>query len=126
MAADRLDIIRNTLFRHGSMRVLDLCEATNASIATIRRDLQRLQDDGVVERRHGAVRLAGGGGVELGFRARESHNLDAKVLLQPFGIMLDGVAGILRIFVNEDFRSLKHVLPQPHGTVLLLIVCADL
>lgn len=81
MAGDRLEIIRNTLFQHGSLRVHELCEATGASIATVRRDLARLEDDGVVERSHGAVRLAGGGAVEIGFRVREDQNLAAKRLI---------------------------------------------
>lgn len=81
MAADRLEIIRNTLFRHGSLRPQELCKATGASIATIRRDLQRLEEIGTVERRHGAVRLTDGNGFEIGFKARESQNIEAKRLI---------------------------------------------
>ncbi len=81
MAADRLDLIREHLYTNGSVSVQDLCTATGASPATVRRDLQRLEDDGAVERTHGGVRLAGSAGMEVSFRVRENLNIRAKRLI---------------------------------------------
>ncbi|SEQ73737.1 transcriptional regulator, DeoR family [Faunimonas pinastri] len=78
MTDDRLEIIRHHLYARGSASVQELCGATGASLATVRRDLQRLEDEGAVERTHGGVRLAETAGVELGFRVREKRNIAAK------------------------------------------------
>jgi DeoR family fructose operon transcriptional repressor len=81
MSGDRLDVIRHHLYVRGAASVQDLCDATGASLATIRRDLQRLEEEGAVERTHGGVRLAESAGVETAFRVRESQNIRAKRMI---------------------------------------------
>lgn len=81
MTNDRLDLIRHHLYVRGAASVQDLCTATGASLATVRRDLQRLEEEGAVERTHGGVRLAGNAGVETAFRIRESENIRAKRMI---------------------------------------------
>ena len=78
MAADRASIIRAHLFQHGQTSVSQLAEAVGTSIATIRRDLTEMEQVGLVERLHGAARIAIGAFREVGFKTREAANLPAK------------------------------------------------
>lgn len=54
----RLSLIVEHLAESGRVRVEELIRRTGASAATIRRDLRRLQRDGLVRRDHGVVFLA--------------------------------------------------------------------
>jgi DeoR/GlpR family transcriptional regulator of sugar metabolism len=76
--AGRLSEIRRILYRKDEVSVPELVELTGASAATIRRDLFRLESDGVIERRHGRARLASNDQRELAFSAREQQHLAAK------------------------------------------------
>ncbi len=78
MKIDRLGAIRQQLYANGHMAVADLCEAVGASIATVRRDLLTLEQQGLIERVHGGARLAQGASTELAFGQRESANIAAK------------------------------------------------
>jgi DeoR family transcriptional regulator, aga operon transcriptional repressor len=78
MQADRLTLIRRHLYMHGPTGVHDLARAVETSLATIRRDLQRLEEQGLVLRTHGGAEIAGSLGAEVGFESREHHNLGAK------------------------------------------------
>jgi len=78
MQADRLTLIRRHLYIHGPTGVHDLARAVETSLATIRRDLQRLEEQGLVLRTHGGAEIAGSLGGEIGFESREHHNLRAK------------------------------------------------
>ncbi|KXV60748.1 DeoR family transcriptional regulator, partial [Gluconobacter japonicus] len=58
MASDRLTQIRHYLYLNGMTGVHELAEQVDASLATIRRDLQRLEEQGIVIRTHGGASLA--------------------------------------------------------------------
>lgn len=78
MATDRKADIRNYLFAHGQTAVQDLAQAVGTSLATIRRDLTEMERAGLVERLHGAARIASGARGEVDFAVRENTNLAAK------------------------------------------------
>lgn len=78
MQPDRLTQIRHYLYRHGATGVNELAQIVDSSVATIRRDLQRLEEQGFVRRTHGGAEIVDSGGQEIGFEARESHCLRAK------------------------------------------------
>lgn len=78
MQTDRLEAIRHHLYVHGACSIPDLADAIGASLATVRRDLQALEQQGVVSRRHGSARLASGTEAEAAFAVREKQNLAAK------------------------------------------------
>lgn len=75
---DRLDAIRSHLYANGFSTIQDLADAVGASLATVRRDLQVLEQDGVIDRIHGGARIAEGSSVELAFQEREKRQLSAK------------------------------------------------
>lgn len=78
MKDDRFSAIRQFLYSRGSSSILEIAETVNASAATVRRDLQQLEADGVITRTHGGARLAEGNGVETAFEVREQQRLSAK------------------------------------------------
>ncbi|GHF38146.1 DeoR family fructose operon transcriptional repressor [Deinococcus metalli] len=78
MQSDRINKIQHHLYSNGFARVEELADATGASIVTIRRDLQRLEENGIVTRTHGGARLADGAGPEIAFQARAQDHVEAK------------------------------------------------
>lgn len=78
LKTDRLDLIRSHLYANGFSTIQDIADAVGASLATVRRDLQVLQQDGAIDRVHGGARIAEGSAVELAFQEREKRQLSAK------------------------------------------------
>jgi DeoR/GlpR family transcriptional regulator of sugar metabolism len=78
MQSDRISKIQQHLYSNGLTNVQELAQATGASIVTIRRDLQRLEEVGIVTRTHGGARLADAAGPEVAFQSRVQEHLDAK------------------------------------------------
>ena len=76
--AERLDAIRSHLYANGFSTIQALADSIGASLATIRRDLQILEQDGAIDRVHGGARIAEGSAVELAFQERSRHNIAAK------------------------------------------------
>jgi DeoR/GlpR family transcriptional regulator of sugar metabolism len=78
MKTDRINAIRRHLYTHGPSTIQGLSAAVGTSVATLRRDLTTLEEEGVIDRVHGGARLAEGSTVEAAFDHRENHNLEAK------------------------------------------------
>ncbi|TIS98039.1 DeoR/GlpR family DNA-binding transcription regulator [Mesorhizobium sp.] len=97
MKDDRLSTIRHFLYVNGPSSIQDLVNATGASLATLRRDLGVLEEEGIIDRVHGGARLAEGSNIEVGFSERENENIEAK-----------------RAIADAAYRMLK-----PHSTVFL-------
>jgi DeoR family transcriptional regulator of aga operon len=77
-ASHRLSVILDHLSGGGRVSVEELIRRTGASPATVRRDLRRLQRDGLLRRDHGAVSLAAPVAFEAflgdpGFREQVHH-----------------------------------------------------
>lgn len=76
LPADRLQVIADLIRERGSVRGRDLAEVLGVTDETVRRDLARLAEQGVVRRAHGgAVALRPGGETDTSFRLRE-HELE--------------------------------------------------
>ncbi len=78
MKVGRIDAIRSHLYANGPSTIQAIADAVGASLATIRRDLQILEDEGAIDRVHGGARIAEGSSVEVAFQERVNHNLAAK------------------------------------------------
>jgi DeoR family fructose operon transcriptional repressor len=78
MRNDRFSAIRQMLYTVGDSSIQEIADAVGASPATIRRDLQILETNGVVTRTHGGARIADSVGIEVAFQHREQQNLAAK------------------------------------------------
>ena len=75
---ERLDAIRSHLYAHGFSSIQALADSVGASLATIRRDLQVLEETGAIDRVHGGARIAEGSAFEVAFQERAKRNLGAK------------------------------------------------
>lgn len=62
----------------GEVRVSDLAARVGVTPATVRRDLEALQQRGLVERTHGGAALSASGRIEFHFHRREELRGDAK------------------------------------------------
>jgi DeoR family fructose operon transcriptional repressor len=103
---DRLNAIRHHLYTHGPSTSQELVAAIGTSIATLRRDLNMLEKEGIIDRVHGGARLAAGSSVEVAFEEREKENLPAKkaiaeaafLRLRPYStIFLDAGTTVLQL-----------------------------
>jgi len=75
---ERLSLICQHLYSHGESTIQTIADIADASLATVRRDLLSLENDGVIHRTHGGARIAKSAGVEVAFDLRENQNLFAK------------------------------------------------
>src|SRR5262245_20319512 len=78
MKVDRRTAIREHLYRNGPTGITELAVATDASVATVRRDLHWLEQAGLIMRTHGSARIADATTMEVAFRVRETQNIAAK------------------------------------------------
>ncbi|WP_249206724.1 DeoR/GlpR family DNA-binding transcription regulator [Gluconobacter cerinus] len=78
LASDRLAQIRHYLYLNGMSGVHELARQVDASLATIRRDLQLLEEQGIVIRTRGCASLTASIDREVAFEARENHALEHK------------------------------------------------
>ncbi|UDL93394.1 DeoR/GlpR family DNA-binding transcription regulator [Lichenihabitans sp. PAMC28606] len=78
MKPDRLEALRHHLYAQGTCSIEELASATGASVATIRRDLTTLEQQGIVSRTHGGARIAAGAQIEVAFSVRERQQLAEK------------------------------------------------
>ena len=68
----------DTVRARGSVTVEQLADMLGVTLQTVRRDVQRLADDGLLARFHGGVRVPSSTTENLGHRLRESLNADGK------------------------------------------------
>ncbi|WP_182086141.1 DeoR/GlpR family DNA-binding transcription regulator [Aureimonas sp. ME7] len=133
---ERLDAIRSHLYAHGFSTSQAIADAVGTSLATIRRDLLILEQNGAIDRVHGGARIADGSSVEMAFQEREKRHLAEKRaiataaydLLRPrSAIFLDAGTTVLqlarlirinpmplRIFTNgltvaQEFLNIAHM-----------------
>ena len=76
--AQRRERIHEYLALHKIARTVDLCSMLDASEATVRRDLEWLEKDGVLEKTHGGAILSQHLNIEPEYRQRAQHNPEAK------------------------------------------------
>lgn len=75
---DRGQAIRQYLYTHGFSSVQAISDAVGASLATIRRDLLQMENEGVIYRTHGGAGIASDTLVEVAFEVREQDKIDVK------------------------------------------------
>ncbi len=82
LARQRHDLIVEHVHRVGSVRVRDLAEKLHVSEMTIRRDLDTLARQGLIEKVHGgATRMVDASSFEPGFAAKQERQLVEKDLI---------------------------------------------
>ena len=76
--AQRRDRIQEYLAANRIARTVDLCEILEASEATVRRDLEWLEQEGILERTHGGAILSQRVALEPGYQQRAETNPEEK------------------------------------------------
>jgi DeoR/GlpR family transcriptional regulator of sugar metabolism len=96
LPADRLQVIADLVRERGSVRGRDLVETLGVTDETIRRDLARLADQGLVRRAHGgAVALRPGDETDTAFRLREHAAEKVAIGRRAAELVADGSSIIL-------------------------------
>ncbi|WP_213953548.1 DeoR/GlpR family DNA-binding transcription regulator [Variovorax sp. dw_954] len=68
----------DTVRERGSVTVDELAEMLDVTLQTVRRDVQRLADDGLLTRFHGGVRVPSSTTENIGYQQRETLHADGK------------------------------------------------
>jgi len=109
---DRLKMITDTVRSSGQMSVAELAELTGASDMTIRRDLEVLAQQGMVERYRGGARSVTLRGEEPPFALRAQEGLDVKrrIADEVATLIADGEAVLIDSGTTclEVARALAH------------------
>lgn len=89
---ERLEQILNILSKNGRVKVNELSELFNVSESMIRKDLKRLEDDGVLQRTYGGAILNRKFSEGTPIDIRIQSNLDTKELIaeKAFALIVDG------------------------------------
>ncbi|MFF4580512.1 DeoR/GlpR family DNA-binding transcription regulator [Streptomyces sp. NPDC001389] len=97
MSADRLRQITDAVRASGSRSVAELAELTGASEMTIRRDLEALAEQGVLERYRGGARslLLRGEEVPFPLRARDGLEVKRRLAAEVAALLADGESVVL-------------------------------
>ncbi|MBD0740343.1 DeoR/GlpR family DNA-binding transcription regulator [Streptomyces sp. CBMA29] len=111
-AADRLRRIAEAVREAGRMSVADLAELTETSEMTIRRDLEALAEQGVIERYRGGARslLLRGEEPPFALRARDGTDAKRRIAAAVARMLTDGESVVLDSGTTclEVARALEH------------------
>ena len=97
--AQRRERILEYLALHKIARTVDLCNMLDASEATVRRDLEWLEQDGILERTHGGAILSQRMITEPEYRQRAQHHPEEKRRIGALAASLIEVGDI--VFINS-------------------------
>lgn len=78
-AEERQDIIMEKLNKSNSLKVIELAEELNVSESTVRRDLQDMEQKGMLTRTHGGAVIKSGTSFEPSFEEKETERRAEKV-----------------------------------------------
>ncbi|NSA89988.1 DeoR/GlpR family DNA-binding transcription regulator [Clostridium beijerinckii] len=89
---ERLEQILNILNKHGRVKVKELSEQFNVSEGMIRKDLQRLEKDGALQRTYGGAIINRKISKSISINTRMKVNLSSKELIakKAFDLIDDG------------------------------------
>lgn len=110
--AQRRERIQEYLALHKIARTVDLCNLLNTSEATIRRDLEWLEQDGFLERTHGGAILNQRMVLEPEYRQRAQHHPEEKRRIGALAASLIEDGDI--IFINSGTTTTQ-VIHQIRG-----------
>ena len=97
--AQRRERIQEYLALHKIARTVDLCNLLDASEATVRRDLEWLEQDGILERTHGGAILSQRMIFEPEYRQRAQHHPEEKLRIGAVAASLIEDGDI--VFINS-------------------------
>ena len=117
--AQRRKKIQSYLRIHKAARLVDLSKILNASEATIRRDLEKLEATGFLERTHGGAVLSQRLSREPKYQKRLKNSPDAKRLIGQLAATLIEDGDV--VFINGGTTTteiIRHIRPNAEITVI--------
>jgi len=117
--AQRRERIQEYLAAHKVARLADLSNILNASEATIRRDLEKLEETGFLERTHGGAVLSQRLSREPEYQQRLQDSPDAKRLIGQYAAALIENGDV--VFINGGTTTteiIRHIRPNADITVI--------
>jgi DeoR family fructose operon transcriptional repressor len=117
--AQRREKIQEFLTIHQIARTVDLCEMLDASEATVRRDLEWLENKGILERTHGGAILNQRMTLEQAYQQRAQHHPDEKRRIGELAASLIEEGDI--VFINSGTTAtqvLQHIRFNSNITVI--------
>jgi len=117
--AQRRERIQEYLAIHKIVRITDLCEMLETSDATIRRDLEWLEQQGVLERTHGGAMLSQRLNLEQAYQQRALRHPEEKYRIGVLAASLIEDGDI--VFLNSGTTStqvIRHIRPDIEATII--------
>ena len=120
LARQRHDIILDAVRRHGSVRVRELSELLNVSDMTVRRDLDLLATQRLVDKVHGgATRVGNQSSNEPGFEAkRRRQQVEKDRIAAAAAAMVSPGSAIGLTAGTTTWSMAKHLVEVPNLTVV--------
>ncbi len=118
LAANRHQLILDLLESSGSVRTIDLAQQLKVTDETIRRDLEKLEKDNLVQRTHGGAMKVQGIIKDRSFEERRVQNIEAKkrIALEAVKLLEPGD----RIFVDASSTALQMVRLIPNMELVVM------
>ncbi len=118
LPVDRHSEILRMLDSSNVVKVSDLSGRFRVSEETVRRDLERLEQDGVVRRIYGGAVRVSGRAMELSFQKRQTRNLDQKRRIA--NLAKDLIADGESVIMDSSTSSLELARALPHMRLTVL------
>jgi DeoR family fructose operon transcriptional repressor len=125
--AQRRERIQAYLATHRIVATSDLCELLDVSEATVRRDLERLEQEGLVERTHGGAILSQQLNSEQEYQQREQRYPEEKRAIGAAAASLIEDGDI--VFINSGTTStqvIRHIRSDIDATIITNNLIASL
>lgn len=109
--AQRRERIQEYISLHKIARTIDLCELLDTSDATVRRDLEWLEQKGILERTHGGATLSQRMLFEPEYQLRAGQNPDAKLNIGKLAASLIEPGDIVFLNSGTTTTQVIHQIP---------------
>lgn len=118
LAPERHRRILRLVGTHGSVRTTDIARSLSVTEETVRRDFEKLEADGQINRTHGGAMRGEAGKRDLPFTSRESMNVDAKRTIARHALHHIELGDTILLDASSTALELARHLPDRQTTVL--------
>ncbi len=125
--AQRRERIQEYLAVHRIARITDLCDVLETSDATVRRDLEWLEKEGIIERTHGGAMFSQRLNLEQEYKMRAQRHTEEKRQIGAMAASLIEDGDI--VFINSGSTTtqvIRHIRPDADVTIITNNVIATL
>jgi DeoR/GlpR family transcriptional regulator of sugar metabolism len=119
LASQRRQRIAEELERNGAVKVTDLAAALEVSEMTVRRDLERMQEAGLLVKVHGGAVPIGRRAEEPGFDAKLGRAMAQKAAIAELAVGLVSPGSSVALSAGTTTWSLARLLPSVPGITVL-------